>query len=165
MCIRTNRSLTLNSQNLILHTVISGGQTGVDRAALDAAVKLGFTIGGWCPRGGKAEDGAIPQKYPLTETPKSYSIQRTQWNIRDSDATLIINIGELTGGTKRTMEIASELNKPCLTIQVDASYSVSAIRSWLSRHKVEVLNVAGPRESKCPGIGVKTEKLIEKILI
>lgn len=142
----------MNKHNYRPSKIISGGQTGVDRAALDAALELGIPIGGWCPRGRKSEDGTIPDKYPLIETPKSYSLQRTEWNIRDSDATLILNIGELEGGTKRTLEIAQNISKPVMIIQLEQRQLVKKARSWLSMNGVEILNIAGPRSSKLPSV-------------
>jgi len=143
----------------LLKKVVSGGQTGVDRAALDAAMELGIDVGGWCPRGRKALDGVIPVKYPLTETRgKSYQT-RTNWNIRDSDATLIICRDEPVGGTALTIKFCEEMNKPFLVYQLKAgemSYAgdpedASSVSCWLNFHKVKVLNVAGPREGKyCP---------------
>lgn len=131
----------------------------MDRAALDTALELGIAIGGWSPKGRKSEDGVIPDKYPLTETPKPYSLQRTEWNIRDSDATLILNMGDLEGGTKRTLELAHELGKPVLVVQLDQTYSIETVRSWLSKNKIESLNIAGPRSSKQPHIYVQTRLL------
>lgn len=142
----------MNKHNYRPRKIISGGQTGVDRAALDAALELGIPIGGWCPRGRKSEDGTIPDKYPLIETPKSYSLQRTEWNIRDSDATLILNIGELEGGTKRTLEIVQNISKPVMIIQLEQKQSVKKAISWLSMNRVEILNIAGPRSSKRPSV-------------
>jgi len=149
--------------NAQLKKVISGGQTGVDRAALDAAMALGIDIGGWCPRGRKAADGVIPAQYPLTETRgKSYQT-RTKWNVRDSDATLIICRGEPAGGTALTMKYCEQLGKPFEVFQLNSAGTTEAVGKmqgtggldsllhWLTRHHVQVLNVAGPREEKhCP---------------
>src|SRR5438445_1429872 len=94
--------------------VISGGQTGVDRAALDVALELGVPAGGWCPKGRKAEDGSLAPRYPLTETPSEEYWQRTEWNVRDSDGTLVLTRGAPTEGTAYTIEVAKKLGKPCL---------------------------------------------------
>lgn len=153
----------MNGKSYIPNKIISGGQTGVDRAALDTALELGIAIGGWCPKGRKSEGGAIPDKYPLTETPKSYSLQRTEWNIRDSDATLILNMGDLEGGTKRTLELAHKLDKPALVVQLDQTYTIENIRSWLIKNKVESLNIAGPRSSKQPHIYMQTRRLCQEL--
>src|SRR5437660_8666127 len=96
--------------------LISGGQTGVDRAALDVALELGLPCGGWCPRGRKAEDGVIPDRYPLAETPSPSYRQRTRWNVRDSDGTLILVRGRPTGGTALTLASARRLGKPVLVV-------------------------------------------------
>ena len=88
--------------SFLVEKIVSGGQTGVDRAALDVALELGIPCGGWCPRGRRAEDGALSARYPLMETPSDDYVQRTTWNIRDSDGTLILTRGEPTGGTAQT---------------------------------------------------------------
>ena len=133
--------------------VVSGGQTGVDRAALDAALALGLSAGGWCPRGRRAEDGAIAQRYPLVETPSLKYPQRTTWNVRDSDATLILTLRELDSGSRLTAQVARRLDKPCLVVSLD-SYPDAVHLEELLPWTVDqaVLNVAGPRESRCPGI-------------
>ncbi len=133
--------------------IVSGGQTGVDRAALDVAFELGRPCGGWCPKGRKAEDGPLDPRYPLIETPLEEYWQRTEWNVRDSDGTLILTRGAPTEGTAFTIEAAKRLGKPHLVIDLAGPVpDVSVVRSWGEQNKVSVLNVAGPRESKCPGI-------------
>ncbi|PLX26428.1 MAG: molybdenum cofactor carrier [Ignavibacteria bacterium] len=136
----------------VLH-IISGGQTGVDRAALDAARSTDLTIGGWCPRGRIAEDGPLDARYPLEETPSEAYEQRTMWNVRDADATLIIApVPELAGGTRFTRQVAEGLQKPSLVLVLDEHASMTMTADWILRHNVRVLNVAGPRESGHPGI-------------
>lgn len=94
-------------------TIISGGQTGADRAALDFAIKHGFAHGGWCPRGRQAEDGSLPDRYDLRETPSRKYAQRTEWNVRDSDATAVFSIAaDPHGGTRLTLVLAERLDKP-----------------------------------------------------
>jgi hypothetical protein len=132
--------------------IVSGGQTGVDRAALDVALALGLSCGGWCPKGRRAEDGPIPARYPLQETPSPDYPQRTEWNVRDSDGTLILTRGEPTGGTALTIDWARRLQKPCFVLDLDASPPADQVRRWAEDHRVQVLNVAGPRESDNPGI-------------
>src|SRR5207302_8438813 len=100
--------------------IISGGQTGVDRAALDVALELGLPCGGWCPRGRRAEDGPLDARYPLRETPWSGYPQRTGWNVRDSDGTLILTRGRPDRGTAYTAEVAGRLHKPCLILDLAA---------------------------------------------
>src|SRR6516162_5915243 len=100
----------------VISKVVSGGQTGVDRAALDIALELGVPCGGWCPKGRLAEDGVIPDRCPLTETPTKRYPQRTEWNVRDSDATLILAAGKPTVGTKLTVEVCRRLGKPHLVV-------------------------------------------------
>lgn len=131
--------------------IISGGQTGVDRAALDEALSNGIAIGGWCPAGRGAEDGRIPPNYLLDETPsKDYAV-RTAWNVRDSDATLIFCRGEPKGGTALTQREALIHGRP-LMIADPRSFDPSGVRDWLNKRQVKRLNVAGPRESEEPGI-------------
>lgn len=132
--------------------VVSGGQTGVDRAALDVARKLGIPCGGWCPQGRKAEDGTLASCYPLTETSSADYSQRTEWNVRDSDGTLVLTRGKPTEGTAFTIDTAKRLEKPCLVLELTDDPNPSAVWAWAREHDVKVLNVAGPRESKCPGI-------------
>lgn len=134
--------------------IVSGGQTGVDRAALDSALELGLGCGGWCPKGRKAEDGAIPARYPLRETPSEEYAQRTEWNVRDSDCTLVLSWGPPEGGTKLTIELARKLGKPFLVL--DMTVPAQDVLKWIQAREARVLNVAGPRESFRPG-GVYAE--------
>jgi hypothetical protein len=146
--------------------IISGGQTGADRAALDWAIARGLLHGGWCPAGRKAEDGRIDTKYNLTETESAKYDSRTQHNVRDSDATLIVNLGELEGGTLKTLRAAERLGKPVHVIQLDAAAlgnAIDAVREWLRAIGAESLNVAGPRESKRPGIYQATLALLNHL--
>ena len=137
-----------------LTRLISGGQTGVDRAALDFARLMGLDHGGWCPKGRLAADGPLPAVYRLQETASSGYRQRTKANVRDSDATLILNQGELTGGSRLTQEFIRKLGKPGFIWQLDAPYPPqhTTLLSWLSQHPIRVLNIAGPSEARCPGI-------------
>jgi len=124
----------------------------VDRAALDAALALGIPCGGWCPNGRLAEDGCLEQRYPLTETPSADYAQRTDWNVGDSVATLILTRGTPTGGTAYTIACARRRGKPCLVVDLDHEPHVNHVRRWLRDTGAHVLNVAGPRESTTPGI-------------
>lgn len=150
-----------------LEKIISGGQTGTDRAALDVAMKYGIESGGWCPAGRKAEDGFIPENYQLMETSARNYATRTKWNVRDSDGTLVLNLGELDGGTLETVEYARKYDKPCLVVQVDDAVCVDPqkIAEWLKAQCIRVLNVAGPRESKRPGIYHKSFQFLERFLM
>ena len=132
--------------------IVSGGQTGVDRAALDVALELGLPCGGWVPRGRQAEDGPIPPIYPMRETDSRGYATRTRLNVRDSDATLILSRGEPTGGTALTVDYARRLGRPHLVVDVAGEVDLATVRAWLACHEVRVLNVAGPRESAPPGI-------------
>jgi predicted Rossmann fold nucleotide-binding protein DprA/Smf involved in DNA uptake len=132
--------------------IVSGGQTGVDRAALDAAQTSGVPCGGWCPAGRRAEDGVIDTRYPLEETPDADYAVRTRWNVRDSAATLIISPSPLTGGTALTQRVAEEQGRPHLVVDPHDDEAVERIRRWIAERDDGVINVAGPRESTCPGI-------------
>lgn len=144
--------------------VISGGQTGVDRAALDAALRLGYACGGWVPKGRRAEDGPIDQMYPLSETKSSDYAVRTRQNVEDSDATLILTRGEPTDGTRDTLDLAQELGKPYHIVDLNRTKSPLAALRWLESKKPETLNVAGPRESTAPGIYADAEPFIAHLL-
>ncbi len=148
----------------MVRKIVSGGQTGVDRAALDAALELGLSCGGWCPKGRRAEDGPIPLHYPLTETPSDDYAQRTEWNVRDSDGTLVLTRGAPTEGTAYTIQVAARLKKPCLVVDLDGAPPEAAVRTWLKAHRVETLNVAGPRESKAPGIYTEAARFLRALL-
>jgi hypothetical protein len=147
--------------------IISGGQTGADRAALDWAIAEGVEHGGWCPKGRLAADGPLDEKYKLSETESDGYRQRTKRNVADSDATLILNLGVLDGGTHQTLRFAQTLRKPHLVIQLDEpdfERCVQALCLWLSVHAPNRLNVAGPREEKRPGIYRATCLLLARVL-
>ena len=143
-----------------LKKIVSGGQTGVDRAALDVALELDILCGGWCPKGRIAEDGMIPDRYPLVESPASAYEERTEWNVRDSDGTLILATFPPTGGTAYTLYLIDQYGRPFTAVDLDRvsddenAFRMEAerISAWIEAEEIEVLNVAGPRESKQPGI-------------
>ena len=145
--------------------IVSGGQTGADRGGLDGAIAQGVPHGGWCPKGRKAEDGAIPARYKLIETPSADYLQRTEWNARDSHCTVIFTRGKLTRGSKRTVEFCVKYQRPWLHVDLtdgkDTEGHAAVIAEWLSGGGLlfgsgippcPVLNVAGSRESEAPGI-------------
>jgi hypothetical protein len=136
----------------LIDKIVSGGQTGVDRAGLDTALSAGIAIGGWCPKGRKAEDGAIALKYPLSETPTNEYDQRTEWNVRDSDGTLILYRGTISGGTLFTKTICLQTSKPCCVVDLTAPSPMDEVVFWLRMNDIHCLNVAGPRESQANGI-------------
>jgi hypothetical protein len=146
----------------------SGGQTGVDRAALDAARELGFPTGGWVPRGRLAEDGVVPFAYHgLRETPTTDYAERTTWNVRDCDATLILHAGALRGGSAFTRDEAARLGKPYLALDLDATTTDAALataRHWLARIPGSRLNVAGPRASSAPTVYDRARALVAALL-
>lgn len=149
---------------MAIRRIVSGGQSGVDRAALDAALALGIACGGWCPRGRRAEDGRIPVRYPLREARADRYDARTRLNVRDSDATLILTRGRLDGGTALTAAVARELGRPLLILDLDRDAAAPAVRDWIARHAISVLNIAGPRESKSPGIHAAARAFVERLL-
>jgi hypothetical protein len=132
----------------MLQKIISGGQTGVDRAALDVAIELGLSHGGWCPKGRKAEDGVIPKRYCLIETPTGAYRERTAWNVWTADATLILFFTPLSGGTKFTRDVAQLIQKPFLLVALNDAPEPRIVSDWLRREQVHVLNVAGNRASQ-----------------
>ena len=136
----------------MIEKIISGGQTGVDRAALDCAIALHIPHGGWCPAGRKAEDGRIDERYRLVELASARYDDRTRENVEDSDGTLILNRGVLEGGTELTLACARKHGKPVMAVDLDNPPQRQEIRNWLSSNKIKRCNVAGPRESKRPGI-------------
>jgi hypothetical protein len=136
----------------------------VDRAALDVALAREMPCGGWCPKGRRAEDGAIDARYPLAETPSEQYPQRTEWNVRDADGTLILSRGRLTGGSALTRTLARRLGKPCLVVNLAGRPSARAVQGWLARHQVRELNVAGPRESQQPGIAAQAAQFLQEVL-
>lgn len=144
--------------------IVSGGQTGVDRAALDVALDLGVACGGWCPKGRRAADGPISRHYPLTETPWEGYPQRTEWNVRDSDGTLILTRGRLDGGTALTRELAEKMGKPLLLLDLAEQPDPAEVSVWAEGHGIGVLNVAGPRERNCPGIYAAAAAFLHRAL-
>jgi hypothetical protein len=140
------------SLNLPVRQIVSGGQTGVDQAALQMALDLGIAHGGWCPRGRRCEAGLIPDRFRLSETESSKYWVRTEKNVVDSQATLILHRGPLTGGTAFTERMAAKHGRPRWLVDLNATPDPAATRQWLQQMAIEVLNVAGPRESTSPGI-------------
>jgi hypothetical protein len=139
--------------------IVSGGQTGVDRAALDIAINLKIEHGGWCPAGRLSEDGTIPASYSLTETRSREYPVRTEQNVSDSNATLILYEGKLKGGSLLTLRICRRLEKPHFALAFDC-HAVDRARAWLTQHQPNTLNIAGPRESSCPGIHVRCTEFL-----
>ena len=134
--------------------IVSGGQAGVDRAALDVALERGMECGGWCPAGRWAEDGPIPDHYPLVETPSADPAERTEWNVRDSDGTLLLTALAYSPGTELTFEIARRMGRPVMVWAVKwrADVGQEFFRRWVREHGIRTLNVAGVRESEWPGV-------------
>lgn len=157
------------NEHLLSHLVaqfVSGGQTGADRAALDWAMAHEYRVGGWCPKGRRAEDGTVDERYPLREADSAGYRLRTRLNVRDSDGTLIVNLGKLEGGTLLTRDVAGQIGRPCLVTQLDAGVSPEmgvSVLAWLRQNHIVALNVAGPRESRQPGIYRLTWALLDAV--
>src|SRR5262245_10169585 len=152
---------------MVLAQIISGGQTGADRAALDWAIRRRVPHGGWCPKGRKAEDGTIDQRYNLVETPSDDYSQRTEWNVRDSDATAVFSIPrELRGGSLLTIELAEQYNKPVIHLSREDRQANHAqeLRSFIEKFGISVLNVAGPRASEEPGVYQFVSRMLDQAL-
>ncbi len=147
-----------------IEKIVSGGQTGADRAGLDWAISHDIPQGGWCPKGRRAEDGNIPPQYQLTETPSSNYLQRTEWNVRDSDGTLVFTLDrELAGGSLRTAMFAKKHGKPCLHVHPGLSYNIAAdVLRFVNDNSIKVLNIAGTRGSKEPHVGKFVKKVLEE---
>lgn len=149
----------------MVHRIISGGQTGVDRAALDFALQVGMVCGGWVPKGRMAENGVIPNTYPnLRETETDDPKERTELNVRDSDATLVITRGTPAGGSALTVAVANRLKKPVLHVDLDREPIDLVSRracDWVQDSQATTLNIAGPRSSEDPEIYELTKTFLE----
>lgn len=144
--------------------IISGGQSGVDIAGLDWALAHSVDHGGWCPKGRRSEDGPLPPHYLLSETPLSNYLQRTEWNVRDSDATVIFTLTDvLDGGSKRTAQFADKLHRPWLHFRPGVHPKFLA--QFLVRHRVTTLNIAGKRESSAPGVYCFVIDTLDRVLV
>lgn len=152
----------------MIQKIMSGGQTGADRAALDFAIQHNIPHGGWIPKGRKTEDGTLPEKYHLQEMPTGSYPKRTEKNVLDSDGTLIVSHGLLTGGSALTTGFAEHHGKPWIHIDLEMTSCPEAaiiIREWVGRYSITILNVAGARESKDPMIYQATMDLLEAAFI
>jgi hypothetical protein len=128
-------------------------------------MRFGFGCGGWCPRGRLAEDGPIPMNYPLKETPSSVYAERTEWNVRDSDGTLVLTWGPPVNGTAFTVDMTRKHGRPVLVIDLETrDANLDEVITWLLENGIHTLNVAGPRESKCPGIYEDASAFLEALL-
>lgn len=145
--------------------IISGGQTGADRAALDFAIEHGLPHGGWCAAGRRAEDGPIGRRYQLKETPSSGYVQRTEWNVRDSDGTVVFSVASiLQGGSKKTVSLAHKHGKPVLRISRDGGPASpdQELLTFIRENSIKILNVAGPRGSKEPEVGAFVREVLAR---
>ena len=151
----------------MIKKIISGGQTGADQAALDIAIELGIPYDGWIPKHRITEDGSLPDKYRLKEMPTISYQARTDKNIMESDATLIFSHGQLTGGSKYTLEMGLQYKRPCLHINLDeynAFQATQEIHTWINEKKIEILNIAGPRASKDSKIYQAVKDIVKAVI-
>jgi len=148
----------------LIRKIVSGGQTGVDRAALDVAIFLDIDHGGWCPAGRRSENGLIPSIYQLKQTQSRDYAVRTEQNVVDSDGTLILYVEQMTGGTDLTRKMALKHRRPLLAIDLNTIHEKTffELDEWIRIHNIAVLNVAGPRESTTPGISRLAESFLVK---
>ena len=145
--------------------IISGGQTGADRAGLDWAIKHCIRHGGWCPKGRKALDGPLDAKYQLKETPSEEYLERTEWNVRDSDATVVFALADkATGGSAKTLSFARKHKKPFIHLHSGIFGRSEKLLAFLEKHNIRRLNVAGSTESDEPGIYERVTVVLEKML-
>ena len=152
----------------MIKKIISGGQTGVDQGALDAAIKYSFPYGGWIPKGRLTENGPLPDEYRLKEMPTKNYPDRAEKNVLASDGTVIITHGKLTGGSALTKKLAKKHKRPYLNIDLNktpAFIAASEINNWVIKHGIEILNVAGPRASKDPKIYEDTTYIIQGVIL
>ncbi|MGD8702930.1 MAG: putative molybdenum carrier protein [Desulfosarcina sp.] len=153
---------------MALKKIISGGQTGVDQAALDVAIRMGVPHGGWIPKGRLTENGTLPEHYQLQEMPTHAYEARTEKNVLDADGTLLISRGSPTGGTDYTRKMALKHGKQLLHIDLTLgqrpSDAASLIASWIEMNRIETLNVAGPRASNDPAIYMDTIHILTHVL-
>jgi hypothetical protein len=144
--------------------LMSGGQTGVDRAALDVALELGISYGGWCPKGRLAEDGVIPSKYPLEETLSAEYHECTECNVAEAKGTLILTIGQPEDGTALTIDFTRKHHRPCLVVDLAQPVDFASVKEWIASNHINILNVAGPRASKHPDIYDRAKEVLRKVL-
>jgi len=152
--------------NVMIKKIVSGGQTGADRAALDAAIRLGIPHGGWVPKGRKAEDGTLPDRYRVREMPTADYATRTEQNVLDSDGTVIVSRGALDGGSALTEALAEQHGRPHLHLDMDklpVREAADALKRWIEDNAIRILNVAGPRESRDPDIYRVTAAILETL--
>ncbi|MBF0421759.1 MAG: putative molybdenum carrier protein [Magnetococcales bacterium] len=137
---------------VMIKKIISGGQTGVDRAALDFGMDREIAVGGWCPKGRRSEDGVIPRRYPLEETIHLDYRYRTFLNVQDADGTLVLYQNQLRGGSALTSRHARKLGIPCMEVDLSQPHPIDEVIRWIQQHRIQIINIAGPRESENQGI-------------
>jgi hypothetical protein len=152
--------------SFVIRKIISGGQTGADQAALDIAIEMGIPHGGWIPKGRRTENGPLPDKYQLQEMPTASYEKRTEKNVLASDGTLILSHGKLGGGSALTRRLAKKHSRPWTHVDLDHVSSFEAamkIIAWITKHDIQVLNVAGPPASKDPEICEATKRILKAV--
>lgn len=151
-----------------LRKIVSGGQTGADQGALSACVQAGFPYGGWIPKGRRTEKGKVPARYRMRQHWSRHYSPRTEANVRDSDGTVIFTYGKPDGGSLLTIAFAKQHGKPCLKVDLNQSHDAAVARvvRWIKRNLPDgaVLNVAGSRRSKAPGIHMAVKRAVLDVL-
>lgn len=163
---KAKTAVRLRGPKLPVKMIISGGQTGVDRAALEVAMELGIPHGGWCPRGRLAEDGPIPSQFLVKETTSRLYYVRTELNVKEANGTLILFRGKMSSGTGLTQKYARQQRKPCLCVDLQKGTTadlVARIRAWLIDKRIQILNIAGPRASSAAGIGEEVRAVLQEV--
>jgi hypothetical protein len=153
---------------LAITKIVSGGETGVDRGALDAAMAFDFACGGWCPGDRMAEDGVIPERYPLMPLPNGGHRERTRLNVVDSDGTAILFYESLSGGARLTRNLCALLNRPYVLVdarQLGEGEAATAVEKFVEVHPIHILNVAGPRASKWKEGYAYTLAVIKQVIV
>lgn len=148
------------------YTIISSGQSGADRGGLDAAIELGMAYGGTCPKGRKSDDGLIPPRYRLHEGEALEPGERSEANVRDADATLVLTFGRLGGGSRQVAELARKHGKPCLHLDLNiepTDDAVRRVRAWIGENQIRTLNVSGSRESESAGLQGAVKDLLVRV--
>ncbi len=163
---KSSRLSNMGIRTNMIEKIVSGGQSGVDRAALDVAIALCIAHGGWCPKGRLAEDGPIAAHYQLVETISAEYNERTCLNIRDSDATLILlTSDEIRDGTLLTIDEARSKGKPYLLVNLTDAVNSHEVTAWLQISGIKILNIAGPRESNAPGVYAKSYAFLSQLFL
>lgn len=147
----------------MIRIILSGGQTGVDRAAMDQAMEAGLLCTGWCPKGRKSEDGTIPERYPLVETPSEDYDVRNERNVLDADGVIVVVDGAPDAGTRLTIELAYRHEKPFYLLDLQQPLMPDIVAHWVRKFRIQIVNIAGPRESHSPGMYDRSAEVLKEL--